>query len=142
MPTGDKLDRFLAAQADSYGQALTEIRAGRKRSHWMWYVFPQLAGLGISPTAAFYAIRDREEAEQYLSHPVLGPRLTTISQAMLAIDGKSAYDVLSTPDDLKLHSCMTLFSLLPNADPVFQAVLDKYFDGRPDSNTLRLLGDE
>jgi uncharacterized protein (DUF1810 family) len=133
------LTRFLDAQASSYEQALSEIKSGRKRSHWMWFIFPQLQGLGYSETARFYAIKDLQEAELYLQHPVLGPRLVAISKAMLALEGKTANQILGNPDDLKLKSSMTLFAAIPGADPVFKAVLDKYYNGEEDEKTLRLL---
>ncbi|MBF8964399.1 DUF1810 domain-containing protein [Pontibacter sp. FD36] len=133
------LARFLDAQASSYEQALTEIKNGRKRSHWMWFIFPQLQGLGYSETARYYAIKDLEEARLYLQHPVLGQRLVEISKAMLALEGKTANQVLGSPDDLKLRSSMTLFAAVPGADPVFKAVLDKYYSGKEDEKTLQLL---
>lgn len=133
------LSRFLEAQADTYTQALTEIKQGWKRSHWMWYIFPQLAGLGFSTTATFYGIRGLGEAEAYLNHPVLGPRLIQIATAILQVEGKTATVILGTPDDLKLRSSMTLFSLLPQADPVFQAVLEKYYQGTPDAATVAMV---
>ncbi|WP_299984272.1 DUF1810 domain-containing protein [uncultured Pontibacter sp.] len=133
------LARFLDAQASSYEQALTEIKNGRKRSHWMWFIFPQLQGLGYSETARYYAIKDQEEAQLYLQHPVLGQRLVEISKAMFALEGKTANQVLGSPDDLKLRSSMTLFAAVPGADPVFKAVLDKYYSGKEDEKTLQLL---
>lgn len=133
------LSRFLEAQTTTYARALTEIKQGRKQSHWMWFIFPQLAGLGLSTTAAFYGIRGLQEAQAYINHPILGPRLVEIATALLAVNGKTATAILETPDDLKLRSCMTLFSLLPQANPVFGAVLDKYYDGMPDAATLSLL---
>jgi uncharacterized protein (DUF1810 family) len=133
------LARFLDAQASSYEQALSEIKNGRKHSHWMWFIFPQLQGLGHSETARFYAIKDLKEAQLYLQHPVLGPRLIEISKAMLAVEGKTANQILGNPDDLKLRSSMTLFAALPDVDPVFKAVLDKYYKGEADEKTLRLL---
>ncbi|PVY44202.1 DUF1810 domain-containing protein [Pontibacter virosus] len=141
MKNSDPLNRFLDAQASSYEQALSEIKSGRKRSHWMWFIFPQLQGLGYSETARFYAIKDLQEAQLYLQHPVLGPRLVEISKAMLALESKTATQALGNPDDLKLRSSMTLFAAVPGADPVFQAVLDKYFNGEKDKKTLQLLQD-
>lgn len=135
------LTRFLEAQERDYNRALAEIKNKRKQSHWMWYIFPQLTGLGFSDMAAFYAIHNLQEASDYLNHPVLGSRLVTIAQALLEIDGKTATQIMGSPDDLKLRSSMTLFSLVPNTDPVFQAVLDKFFNGSPDPKTLALLGD-
>ncbi|GGG08877.1 DUF1810 domain-containing protein [Pontibacter amylolyticus] len=139
MKDSDSLIRFLDAQSNSYEQALSEIKSGRKRSHWMWFIFPQLQGLGYSETARFYAIKDLEEARLYLQHPVLGPRLIGISKALLALEGKTANQILGNPDDLKLRSSMTLFASVPGADPVFQAVLDKYYRGEADEKTLQLL---
>lgn len=139
MKDAPNLSRFIDAQASNYMQALSEIRNGQKRSHWMWYVFPQLAGLGYSSTAIFYALSDLREATEYLNHPVLGPRLIEIATAMLQVDGKTATQILGTPDDLKLRSSMTLFGAVPDAAPVFQAVLDKYYNGQPDPATLALL---
>lgn len=133
------LTRFIDAQVGDYEQALAEIKQGRKRSHWMWYIFPQLNGLGFSDMARVYGIRDRAEAAAYLAHLVLGPRLVEISQALLTIEGSSASQVMGSPDDLKLRSSMTLFSAVDGADPVFQAVLDKFFGGKPDAKTLTML---
>jgi uncharacterized protein (DUF1810 family) len=135
------LNRFVAAQADDYDRALSEIRAGRKRSHWMWYVFPQLDGLGSSSTARFYAIKGRAEARAYLDHPVLGPRLRECAEAAVAVEGRTATEVFGSPDDLKLRSSATLFAAVSPAGSVFERVLARYYDGRPDERTLRLLGD-
>jgi uncharacterized protein (DUF1810 family) len=134
------LKRFLDAQGRDYPTALAEIRGGRKRSHWMWYIFPQINGLGYSSTAKFYAIKDVTEAENYLKHPVLGARLIEISNALLEIEGRTAHEILGSPDDLKLKSCMTLFGALENTNPVFQKVLDKYYNGAKDAQTLNLIG--
>ena len=124
----DGLERFVQAQADSYVHALREIKSGRKTSHWMWYIFPQLSGLGHSQTARYYAIRDRAEAEAYLAHPVLGKRLLEISSELLKLESSDATAVMGWPDDLKLKSSMTLFSLV-SREPVFRQVLEKYFRG-------------
>ena len=132
------LSRFLDAQRYDYDTALREIRSGRKRSHWMWYIFPQIQGLGFSSTAQYYAIRDLQEAKDYLAHPVLGARLKEISEALLALDGLSAHEVFGYPDDLKLRSSMTLFSLAAPEETVFSAVLEKYYGGEPDSRTIQL----
>lgn len=141
METGaDDLTRFIEAQRDSYPQALAEIRAGRKRSHWMWYVFPQIAGLGFSALSRRYAIRDRAEAEAYLNHPLLGARLRECVEAVLAINGRTAHDLFGSPDDLKLRSCATLFASVSPGGSVFQRLLDAYFQGEPDRETLRRLG--
>ncbi|MBD2751285.1 DUF1810 domain-containing protein [Spirosoma validum] len=136
MESAHNLNRFLDAQERDYPRALAEIKNGRKQSHWMWYIFPQISGLGFSETAKFYSIRNPEEASAYLEHPVLGRRLIEITNAILHIDGKTANQILGSPDDLKLRSSMTLFSLLANTDPVFQAVLDKFFNGVPDQRTV------
>jgi uncharacterized protein (DUF1810 family) len=133
------LGRFVEAQAANYTQALAELRAGSKRSHWMWYVFPQLDGLGSSAMARRYAIRGRAEAEAYLSHPVLGPRLIEITEAALAIEGRTAHDVFGYPDDLKLRSSATLFAAVSPPGSVFERLVAKYFDGEPDPATIRLL---
>ena len=133
------LERFVQAQAADYPRALTEIRAGRKRSHWMWYVFPQLEGLGASPMSQRYAIRSLVEARAYLEHPVLGPRLREIAEAALAVEGRSARELMGSPDDLKLRSCATLFAVVSPAGSVFHRLLDRYFEGQPDPRTQELL---
>ncbi len=135
------IERFIAAQGQTFNSALNEIRAGRKQSHWMWYVFPQLAGLGSSPTARRYAVSGRAEAEAYLAHPVLGPRLVEIAEAALAVEGRTANAGFGSPDDMKLRSCATLFARAAPPGSVFERLLAKYFDGRPDERTLALLGD-
>ncbi len=132
------LSRFLDAQRYDYDTALREIRAGRKRSHWMWYIFPQIQGLGFSSTAQYYAIRDLEEAKDYLAHPVLGARLKEITAALLSLDGLSAHEIFGYPDDLKLRSCMTLFSLAAPDEPLFSDVIEKYYGGDADSRTVQL----
>ena len=134
------LSRFPKAQEQDYGQALREIRSGRKRSHWMWYIFPQIQGLGFSPTAQYYAIRDLQEARDYLAHPVLGARLKEISSALLDLNGLSASEIFGYPDDLKLRSSMTLFRMADLNEPVFLEVLEKYYDGKPDARTVELAG--
>lgn len=134
------LSRFVAAQEGIYAQALAEIRAGRKTSHWMWFVFPQRAGLGSSPTARLYAVQSLAEARAYLGHPVLGPRLAECAAAAAGIDGKSAAEVFGSPDDLKLRSCATLFAAVSPPGSVFERLLDKFFEGRPDERTISLLG--
>ena len=133
------LKRFLEAQENDYARALAEIKTGSKRSHWMWYIFPQIAGLGFSSTSKFYAIENRTEAESYLAHPNLGARLVEISNALLEIEEKTASQIFGSPDDLKLKSSMTLFGALEETNPVFRKVLDKYFDGEEDRRTLELL---
>ncbi len=133
------LDRFVRAQESVYDQALAEIQRGRKQSHWMWYLFPQIAGLGHSATSRRYAIRSREEAAAYLDHALLGPRLTACSNALLQIRGLSATAILGSPDDLKLRSSATLFAAVSPSGSVFQALLERYYRGQPDSRTLELL---
>jgi uncharacterized protein (DUF1810 family) len=132
------LDRFVEAQDGVYDDALAELSAGHKRTHWMWFVFPQIAGLGSSPTAQRYAIRSLDEARAYLAHPVLGPRLRACAEALLAVQSRSAREILGSPDDLKLRSSMTLFARAADDPALFQAVLDRYYDG-PDRLTLQLL---
>lgn len=134
----DGLERFVQAQADSYARALREIKSGRKTSHWMWYIFPQLSGLGHSQTARYYAIRDRAEAEAYLAHPVLGKRLLEISSELLKLESSDATAVMGWPDDLKLKSSMTLFSLV-SREPVFRQVLETYFRGEEDAYTVQAI---
>ncbi|AUD01020.1 DUF1810 domain-containing protein [Spirosoma pollinicola] len=141
MQSEPNLKRFLDAQINDYSTALREIKNGRKQSHWMWYIFPQIKGLGISETAKFYSLNDKREAKAYLDHPILGSRLLEISNALLGVAGKSANQLLGSPDDMKLKSSMTLFSSLDNADPVFQAVLNKYYEGALDQRTLSIIND-
>ena len=133
------LDRFVAAQADIYAQALAELAAGRKQSHWMWFVFPQIAGLGRSPTAIFYAIASTEEARAYLAHPLLGARLRECTLAVLAHRGASAEAIFGAVDAMKLRSSMTLFETVAGDPKPFAAVLDAYFDAERDPATLMLL---
>ena len=135
------LSRFLDAQRHSYLTALSEIRSGRKRSHWMWYIFPQIAGLGFSSTAQYYAIRDLSEARAYLEEPTLRSHLLEISSALLDLPGNDASQILGWPDDLKLRSCMTLFLHADPTIPVFQQVLDKFYSGAEDERTVALLDD-
>jgi uncharacterized protein (DUF1810 family) len=134
------LGRFIQAQEYNYDQALSEIRSGRKQSHWMWYIFPQLDGLGFSPTSRRYSIKSIAEAEAYLGHPILGPRLVECCEATLRVEGRSAFDIFGSPDDMKLRSCAALFALVSPAGSVFHRLLDKYFQGNRDVQTLRLLG--
>jgi uncharacterized protein (DUF1810 family) len=136
------LERFVAAQdrADTLATAVAELRAGAKRSHWMWFVFPQIAGLGHSPMAQRYAIASLQEARAYLAHPVLGPRLTECARIVFELEGKTAQDVFGGIDAMKLRSSMTLFARADPANPVFGQVLDAYFGGVPDDATERLLG--
>ena len=134
------LSRFVQAQEDDYEQALSEIRGGRKRSHWMWYIFPQFDGLGFSSMSRRYSIKSRAEAEAYLGHPVLGPRLIECAGAVLGVEGRSAFEVFGSPDDVKLQSCATLFACVSPPGSVFDRLLGKYFQGKHDDQTLRLLG--
>ena len=134
------LNRFLEKQEFAYEQALTEISRGQKRTHWMWYIFPQLEGLGFSATAQRYSIKSLEEAKAYLDHPVLGPRLLRCAEAILRVEGRSAEEILGYPDDLKLRSCATLFACVLPAGSVFDRLLEKYYAGRRDDKTLQLLG--
>ncbi|HEY4080409.1 MAG TPA: DUF1810 domain-containing protein [Burkholderiaceae bacterium] len=135
-----KLQRFVDAQAPVIGRVVDELRAGRKRSHWMWFVFPQLAGQGRSETAQHYAIASLAHARAYLAHPLLGQRLRECSELVLAVQGRSVNEIFGAPDDLKFRSSMTLFSRADPAAEVFRACLEKYFEGRPDAGTLSLLG--
>lgn len=133
------LDRFVQAQEKDFETALTEISYGRKQTHWMWYIFPQIQGLGFSDTAKFYAIKDLAEATAYYQHPVLGPRLITISKELLHHRDIEARQIMGSPDDMKLRSSMTLFSAVPNTDPVFTEVLKQFFNGEADQKTRRIL---
>jgi uncharacterized protein (DUF1810 family) len=142
MPTrpGDPLQRFVDAQAPVFAEVCGELAAGRKRTHWMWFIFPQLRELGRTATARFYGIGSRDEALAYWQHPVLGPRLKQCAELVLNARGRTAQEIFGTPDDLKLRSCMTLFADVAGEEPVFARVLDRYYDGRPDERTLALLG--
>jgi uncharacterized protein (DUF1810 family) len=135
------LARFVEAQAGDYETALAEIRAGRKRSHWMWYLFPQIDGLGFSSMARRYAIKSLDEARAYRDHPVLGPRLVEITEAAFAGEGRSAHEIFGSPDDMKPRSCATLFARAASEGSVFSRLLDRFFDGKPDVRTLELLGE-
>jgi uncharacterized protein (DUF1810 family) len=136
------LSRFVEAQEGDYEKAIAEIRCGRKHSHWMWYIFPQLDGLGFSSTSKRYAIKSLAEAKAYLKHPVLGLRLLECVEAALGVEGRSAHDIFGSPDDMKLRSCATLFARVAPPGSVFQSLLNKYFKGKPDDKTLQLLGIE
>ncbi|MCI6866823.1 MAG: DUF1810 domain-containing protein [Lachnospiraceae bacterium] len=133
------LERFYKAQEYDYETALSEIRNGRKESHWMWYIFPQITGLGRSTTAEYYAIKSKEEAKGYIEDPVLGKRLIEISQALFQIESDDAEMVMGWPDNLKLRSCMTLFAEVAPEQPVFRNVLEKFYDGEMDGKTLDIL---
>lgn len=135
------LSRFVSAQENVYQQVLTELEQGRKRTHWIWYIFPQIDGLGHSSMAERYAIKSLDEARAYLQHPVLGARLTECTEKVIAIDGKSVATIFGYPDDLKFRSSMTLFSSIAGSESVFSRALEKYFHGEKDSKTLALLGD-
>jgi uncharacterized protein (DUF1810 family) len=139
MKEPDSLQRFLDAQRDSYALALNEIKNGKKKTHWMWYIFPQIEGLGFSETSKYYAIKDLREVEDFLRHPVLGSRLIRICKGLLDLPGRNAQEILGNPDDLKLKSSMTLFASVANSDPLFFSVLDKFFDGHMDEQTMKLL---
>jgi len=129
------LERFVLAQERVYPRVLSELEAGEKMSHWMWFIFPQIQGLGRSPISIEYAISSRDEARAYLQHPVLGPRLKECTGLVLRVEGRSAFEIFDTPDDIKFRSCMTLFAQV-SSDDIFQRALDKYFDGVPDRLTL------
>ena len=133
------LERFVQAQRGDYERALAELKSGRKRSHWMWYIFPQFAGLGVSPTSQRYAVKSAGEARAFLDHPVLGQRLVDCTEALLAIQGRSALEILGSPDDMKLRSCATLFASVSPPHSVFHRIIDRYFQGRPDERTLGLI---
>ena len=139
MPLPPVLDRFLQAQEPVWPRVLAELRAGQKRTHWMWFVFPQIKGLGHSDMALRYAIQSLAEAQAYLAHPVLAARLRECCQILLGLEASSALAVFGTPDDLKLRSCMTLFAEASAPGSVFDAVLQKYFGGQKDERTLELL---
>ena len=138
MPNQDPfaLERFVAVQAGVIDRVLGELRAGRKQSHWMWFIFPQIAGLGRSPTAVHYAIASLDEARAYLAHPILGERLRECTRLVLDVKGKSAHDIFGSPDDLKFHSSMTLFAAAASGEQIFSQALEKYFAGRGDDVTL------
>jgi uncharacterized protein (DUF1810 family) len=141
MSAGDpyKLARFLEAQEHEYERAVSEIRERRKRSHWMWYVFPQFEGLGFSATSRHFAIKSKDEAAAYLAHPVLGPRLTECAEALLQLEGRTAAEIFGSPDDMKLRSSATLFAMVSPAGSVFHRVIEKYFAGQKDERTVRLV---
>jgi uncharacterized protein (DUF1810 family) len=138
---GDSFDlgRFISAQKEIYESALAELRGGRKRTHWMWFIFPQIDGLAYSTTSKHYAIKSIEEARQYLNHPLLGARLLECAETVLAVEGRSISEIFGYPDDLKLKSSMTLFSYVAGPRSVFVRALDKYFRGEQDVKTLDIL---
>jgi uncharacterized protein (DUF1810 family) len=137
MVTG--LERFKEAQERDFAIALQEIKNGRKRSHWMWYIFPQLAGLGMTETSRYYAIKNMHEATDYLMDEELGTRLTEICRVLLELDTNDPHKIFGSPDDLKFHSSITLFDVVPATFPVFGQVLDKFYGGKRDTRTLELL---
>lgn len=133
------LDRFVTAQANDYAHALAELKAGRKRSHWMWYVLPQLRGLGLSSMSHRYGIESLAEARAYMDHPILGPRLKACVEALLGHEDLSAANILGEVDALKFRSCLTLFMTAAPTERIYAAALDRFYDGRPDEKTLQLL---
>ena len=133
------LGRFVSAQARDYEIAREELRNGRKRTHWIWYIFPQVDGLGYSANSKFYAIKSKAEAQKYLEHPLLGARLLECANILLKLEGRSASEIFGSPDDLKLKSSMTLFAAVQSQEPAFARVLDKYFQGKRDITTIQLL---
>jgi uncharacterized protein (DUF1810 family) len=135
------LERFVHAQKQDYSRALSELQAGQKRSHWMWYIFPQFDGLGMSWTAKQYSIKSVAEARAYLAHTILGPRLIECTEAVLQIEGRSASAIFGAPDDTKLRSCATLFAAVSAKESVFHRIITRYFQGQPDDRTLRLIAD-
>jgi len=136
------LQRFIDAQQSDYETALSEIKRGRKQSHWMWYIFPQIQGLGFSATSKLYAIKNLKEAQAYLNHPLLGKRLKEITDALINLPTNDAHEIFGSPDDVKLKSSMTLFASLPDADPIFESALKKFFKGEKDAKTLSIIKDE
>ena len=132
------LNRFIEAQEQDFTSALAEIKAGRKRSHWMWYIFPQIDGLAFSSTSKHYALKSVEEAQAYLNHPVLGSRLRECAEAVLAVEGRTALEIFVSPDDVKLRSCATLFAAVSPPGSAFERVLEKYYHGKRDDRTLQL----
>ena len=133
------LSRFLKAHETDYERALSEIRGGQKRTHWMWYIFPQIEGLAFSSMSRHYAIKSLAEAHAYLTHPVLGARLLACAEAVVAVEGRSSAEIFGSRDDLKLRSCATLFASVSPAGSVFERILEKYYDGVRDDKTLQLL---
>jgi uncharacterized protein (DUF1810 family) len=134
-----ELNRFVRAQDADYERALSELKAGQKRTHWMWYIFPQIDGLAFSSMSRQYSIKSVEEAKAYLSHPVLGPRLMECAEAVVDLETRSIGEILGSPDDLKLKSCATLFASVSPSGSVFDRILDKYYHGVRDNKTLALL---
>lgn len=139
MPSKFNLDRFIEAQERSYDIALSEIKNGRKINHWMWYIFPQPDGLGSSATSKKYAIKSLGEAKAYLQHPILGSRVLEISAALIHVQGRTVQEIFGSPDDLKLHSCMTLFAEVEPSEVIFQAILTKHFAGEKSAKTMKII---
>jgi len=135
------LEHFVAAQDRVYAEVTAELRAGRKQTHWMWFIFPQLTGLGRSPMAERYGLADLTAARAYLAHAVLGPRLRSCTKLVNAVAGRTAHEIFGSPDDLKFRSSMTLFARADPAEPAFRAALDRYYGGSEDPRTLARLGD-
>ena len=142
MPEPDPYDlkRFVKAQNPMFEGVLAELRAGSKRTHWMWFIFPQINGLGLSATTLHYSIKSPAEARAYLAHPILGPRLQECAEILLGLEARSAADIFGAIDAMKLRSSMTLFAHVAGPNEIFARVLGKYFAGKPDQNTLQLLG--
>jgi len=142
MPNNDPhdLNRFVKAQEAVFENVLRELENGQKKSHWMWFIFPQIEGLGYSEITRYYSIKSLEEARQYLNHPILGPRLLKCTETVLAIDGKTVSEIFGSPDDMKFKSSMTLFACVTESEALFTQVLEKYFDGERDKKTEFLLG--
>ena len=136
------LERYIKAQAPVYARALDELKRGHKQSHWMWYVFPQIAGLGHSAMSHTYAIQSLEEAREYLAHPLLGARLRDCCKTLMAMEGHTAHEIFRSPDDLKFRSCLTLFAQAAPEETIFRDLLQKYFGGKADLATLELLADQ
>jgi uncharacterized protein (DUF1810 family) len=134
------LERFISAQEPVYSTVVSELRNGKKASHWMWFIFPQIDGLGSSPTARHYAIRSLDEANAYLAHPVLGSRLIECTGLVNNVDGKSLREIFGSPDDMKFHSSVSLFSLIESRESAFERALNKYFNGELDERTVAILG--
>lgn len=133
------LQRFVDAQDPVYETVRQEMRDGRKRTHWMWFMFPQIAGLGFSAMSQRYALRSQDEARAFLEHPILGKRLLELTSLVMQVDGKSAHEIFGSPDDMKFHSCLTLFAEAVADNKLFEAALEKYFNGMPDVQTLHRL---
>jgi uncharacterized protein (DUF1810 family) len=134
------LSRFVQAQEDIYEHVIAELQSGKKRSHWMWFIFPQFDGLGFSATSKHFAIKNLEEAKAYLEHPILGPRLVECAEAVMGIERRTAHEIFGSPDDSKLKSCATLFACVSEPGSVFDRLLTKYYQGKRCAKTLKLVG--